>query len=59
MDNQRFKMTPAGYLAACIWLEEYHHTHKIEHELSTDGYTVVALANELFNRTLENKHGTN
>ena len=53
MVNQRFEMTPAGYLAACIWLEEYHHTHKIEHELSTDGYTVVALANELFNRTLE------
>jgi hypothetical protein len=44
----KFEMTPDGYQQAVKWLKENNLMHLVEKEQSTDGYTIVALANELY-----------
>lgn len=46
----KFEMTDEGYQAAKKWLEETDQLDKLEKEQSTDGYTLIALANHLFEK---------
>ena len=43
-------MTKEGCEEAKKYLEETNQLHLLEHELSTDGYTLVALANSLYEK---------
>lgn len=49
----KFEMTDEGYQAAKKWLEETDQLDKLEKEQSTDGYTLIALANHLFEKQAE------
>lgn len=42
-----FPLTADGYFEAVRWLKETGNYHKVEAEISMDGYTVVELANTL------------
>lgn len=42
-----FPYTPEGYKQAREWLKDNNKEHLIERELSTDGYSIVSLANHL------------
>ncbi len=44
-----FEYTADGYILAKQWLRNTGNDHLIERELSTDGYTLVALAQSLLN----------
>lgn len=46
--SDKFEQTPAGYNKAMLWLRFNNLDHLIQNEQSTDGYTVIALANELW-----------
>ena len=47
-----FDLTPEGYQKAKKWLEENNLLCELEKELSTDGYTLVNLANHLFQKKM-------
>lgn len=47
----KFKVTPEGYQEAKAWLVEQDLLHLLEKEQSTDGYTLIALANHCYQRT--------
>ena len=42
-----FEYTEIGYKEAMEFLKETNNLHLIEKELSVDGYTIVALANNI------------
>jgi hypothetical protein len=46
-----FDTTPLGYKRAVIWLRATKQYHLIENERSIDGYSVVNLANKLYEKT--------
>ena len=46
-----FDITPLGYKRAVIWLRATNQYHLIQNELSLDGYSVVNLANQLYEKT--------
>lgn len=48
-----FPMTGDGYKKALQWLKDYNYENLIEKELSTDGFTIVALANFLYKKDKE------
>lgn len=52
MKDDKFPLTSEGYNLAMIWLKQTNQLHLIENELSKDGYTITALANHLFERSL-------
>tara|TARA_R110000751_G_scaffold49686_16_gene110502 strand:+ start:1512 stop:1670 length:159 start_codon:yes stop_codon:yes gene_type:complete len=44
----KFEMTREGYKEALAYLRDIKQEHLIEKQLSTDGFTVVALANSFY-----------
>lgn len=44
----KFEMTPEGFKEAILYLKEINQLETAKHEKSLDGFTVVALANSLF-----------
>lgn len=48
--KRRFALTPEGYKEAVQYLRRTDQYHKIDNELSVDGYTVVELANHLYSK---------
>lgn len=50
MSNDQFPMTNEGYLAAMQYLRQTNRENAIEGEKSTDGFTVVALANHFYEK---------
>ena len=53
--NERFAMTPQGYIEARNWLLENGLEHMLDHEQSNDGWTVTALANKLYSESIAKK----
>jgi hypothetical protein len=47
MPNKNFELTADGYQKAKEWLTQTGQLHLLENEQSTDGYTLVTLANNL------------
>ncbi len=50
MTKDKFEMTPEGFTAAHAYLKDTGRLGLLEKELSTDGYTCVALANHLYRK---------
>ena len=46
----RFQMTVNGCLEAKTFLRDTGNLYKLDNELSTDGYTIVTLANSIYDR---------
>ena len=44
---ERFEFTVKGCAEAKQWLQDTDQLHLLEHELSTDGWTLTAMANAL------------
>jgi hypothetical protein len=51
----KFEFTPEGYQEAVRYLKRTNQYHKIASELSEDGYTVTALANDLWEKDTESQ----
>ena len=47
--QQSFRFTADGYAAAKIYLLSTNQYYLLDKELSTDGYTLITLANSLIN----------
>jgi len=46
----KFEQSTEGFSKAIKWLKDNGHIHGLKHEASTDGHTIVALANTLYEK---------